>query len=210
MTHLVFVVCFTFSSPLEPLLSFTICRFWVYNRPSKKCFSSPPALFWGGLPPFSIICYWKSWTEQKSLLSALTVTLKSISWRRQTPSYPWERVKICKERIPRISNNKVKKCPLLSLLKKSADKKHFFFCLAFINNLIISLPNGPRIKQTVKHATQTQGERAAVYKLKYMYEITCHVWHHNASNSLVGLPVYKLSSLSLLRLHLLTYKKNKT
>ena len=147
------------------------------------------------------------WTK---VITFNTVTLKSISWRRQTPSYPWERVKICKERIPRISNNKVKKCPLLSLLKKSADKKHFFFCLAFINNLIISLPNGPRIKQTVKHATQTQGERAAVYKLKYMYEITCHVWHHNASNSLVGLPVYKLSSLSLLRLHLLTYKKNKT
>ena len=44
--------------------------------------------------------------------------------------------------------------------------------MAFINNLIKSLPNGPRIKQTVKHATQTQGERAAVHKLKYMYEIS--------------------------------------
>ena len=65
------VVCFTFSSPLEPLLSFTICRFWVYNRPSKKKFLVPTCFIFGGLPPFSIICYWKSWTEQKSLLSTL-------------------------------------------------------------------------------------------------------------------------------------------
>ena len=33
------VVCFTFSSPLEPLLSFTICRFWVYNR--SRLFTVP-------------------------------------------------------------------------------------------------------------------------------------------------------------------------
>ena len=128
MTHLVFVLSVfnTFSSPLEPLLSFAICRFWVYNRPSKKKFLVPTCFIFGGLPPFSIICYWKSWTEQKSLLSTLFNTLKSISWRRQTPSYPWERVKICKERIPRIGNNKVKKCPLLSLLKKSGQDTFLF------------------------------------------------------------------------------------
>ena len=128
------VVCFTFRSPLEPLLSFTICRFWVYNRPSKKKFLVPTCFIFGGLPPFSIICYWKSWTKQKQeplwlltkVITLNTVTLKSISWWRQTPSYPWERVKICKERIPRIGNNKVKKCPLLSFLKKSGQETFLF------------------------------------------------------------------------------------
>ena len=58
------------------------------------------------------------------------------------------------------------KVPTALFFKEIWTRNICFFCLAFINNLIKSLPNGPRIKQTVKHVTQTQGERAVVYKLK--------------------------------------------
>ena len=110
------------------ILSFTICRFWVYNRPSKKKGSRPHLLYFGGAASQRLFYYLLlEKLDVTKVITFNTVTLISISWRWQTPSYPWERVIICKERIPRIGNNKVKKCLLLSFLKKSGKETFLFF-----------------------------------------------------------------------------------
>lgn len=64
-------------------------------------------------------------------------------------------------------------------------------------------------KKAFQMALESNGLKNTQHK-QTMYENTRHTWHHDATNSLDGLPVNKLSPLSLLCLDLLTYKKNKT